>query len=183
MFIQRSDMYKPAASWCQLNALNSGALFLSAEIWMLNDRSAVSPPVMFLIYLLARYNERVVWNDKQLNLKLLRKGVLTRIYTPMVRNNAHVKSSSVSCYLMLNCSRFLVRQLFKACGNLVSSLQSLHLANLLWMRNSYGWKPMPRAKMLLNLETCRLSKSDLLILRHLPGKYCKLLSLPSGIGM
>ncbi|KAF2915034.1 glycosyltransferase-like At2g41451 isoform X1 [Oryza sativa Japonica Group] len=29
------------------------------------------------------YNERVVWNDKQLNLKLLRKGVLTRIYTPM----------------------------------------------------------------------------------------------------
>ncbi|KAG8095578.1 hypothetical protein GUJ93_ZPchr0012g22230 [Zizania palustris] len=30
-----------------------------------------------------RYNERVVWNDKQLNVKLLRKGVLTRIYTPM----------------------------------------------------------------------------------------------------
>ncbi|KAL6642605.1 hypothetical protein ACP70R_020786 [Stipagrostis hirtigluma subsp. patula] len=30
------------------------------------------------------YNERVVWNDKQLNLKLLRKGVLTRIYAPMV---------------------------------------------------------------------------------------------------
>nr|BAK05233.1 predicted protein [Hordeum vulgare subsp. vulgare] len=29
------------------------------------------------------YNERVVWNDKQLNLKLLRKGVLTRIYAPM----------------------------------------------------------------------------------------------------
>ncbi|RCV43557.1 hypothetical protein SEVIR_9G309500v4 [Setaria viridis] len=29
------------------------------------------------------YNERVVWNDKQLNLKLMRKGVLTRIYTPM----------------------------------------------------------------------------------------------------
>ncbi|KQK08098.2 hypothetical protein BRADI_2g40046v3, partial [Brachypodium distachyon] len=29
------------------------------------------------------YNERVVWNDRQLNLKLLRKGVLTRIYAPM----------------------------------------------------------------------------------------------------
>ncbi|WOL11049.1 glycosyltransferase-like [Canna indica] len=29
------------------------------------------------------YNEHVVWNDKQLNLKLLRKGILTRIYTPM----------------------------------------------------------------------------------------------------
>jgi len=37
-----------------------------------------------------------VWNDKQLNLKLLRKGVLTRIYTPMVRNNACVKSPSIS---------------------------------------------------------------------------------------
>ncbi|XP_062230180.1 glycosyltransferase-like KOBITO 1, partial [Phragmites australis] len=29
------------------------------------------------------YNEHVVRNDKQLNLKLLRKGVLTRIYAPM----------------------------------------------------------------------------------------------------
>lgn len=29
------------------------------------------------------YNERVVWNDKQLNSKLLRKGVLTRIDAPM----------------------------------------------------------------------------------------------------
>jgi hypothetical protein len=42
-------------------------------------------------FFLARYNEHVVWNDKQLNLKLLRKGVLTRIYTPMVgTNNAAV---------------------------------------------------------------------------------------------
>jgi hypothetical protein len=51
--------------------------------------------VMFLVSLLARYNERVVWNDKQLNLKLLRKGVLTRIYTPMV-GNMRVKSLSFS---------------------------------------------------------------------------------------
>ncbi|KAJ8491836.1 hypothetical protein OPV22_013557 [Ensete ventricosum] len=29
------------------------------------------------------YNEHVVWTDKQLNLKLLRKGILTRIYAPM----------------------------------------------------------------------------------------------------
>lgn len=32
----------------------------------------------------ARYNDHVVWNDKQLNLKLLRKSILTRIYAPMV---------------------------------------------------------------------------------------------------
>ncbi|CAI9102891.1 OLC1v1001258C1 [Oldenlandia corymbosa var. corymbosa] len=30
------------------------------------------------------YNEHVVWTDKTLNLKLLRKGILTRIYAPMV---------------------------------------------------------------------------------------------------
>jgi hypothetical protein len=65
-----------------------------------------SPPVMFFLYLLARYNERVVWNDKQMNLKLLRKGVLTRIYTPMVRNNACVKSLSIS---MLS-NAFFLRQ-------------------------------------------------------------------------
>ncbi|KAL1346381.1 hypothetical protein HN51_020056 [Arachis hypogaea] len=30
------------------------------------------------------YNEHVVWGDKDVKLKLLRKGILTRIYTPMV---------------------------------------------------------------------------------------------------
>ncbi|KAK2386195.1 glycosyltransferase protein [Trifolium repens] len=30
------------------------------------------------------YNEHVVWGDKELKIKLLRKGILTRIYTPMV---------------------------------------------------------------------------------------------------
>ncbi|MED6138672.1 Glycosyltransferase-like KOBITO 1 [Stylosanthes scabra] len=30
------------------------------------------------------YNEHVVWGDKEVKLKLLRKGILTRIYTPMV---------------------------------------------------------------------------------------------------
>lgn len=32
----------------------------------------------------SRYNEHVVWGDKDLKLRLLRKGVLTRIYSPMV---------------------------------------------------------------------------------------------------
>ncbi|RDX77385.1 Glycosyltransferase-like KOBITO 1 [Mucuna pruriens] len=30
------------------------------------------------------YNEHVVWGDKDLKMKLLRKGVLTRIFSPMV---------------------------------------------------------------------------------------------------
>ena len=32
-----------------------------------------------------RYREHVVWGEKDLRLKLLRKGILTRIYAPMVR--------------------------------------------------------------------------------------------------
>nr|XP_043637093.1 glycosyltransferase-like At2g41451 [Erigeron canadensis] len=34
--------------------------------------------------MLSWYREHVVWTDKTLNLKLLRKGILTRIYAPMV---------------------------------------------------------------------------------------------------
>jgi hypothetical protein len=30
------------------------------------------------------YRDRIVWTDKDLNLKLMRKGLLTRIYAPMV---------------------------------------------------------------------------------------------------
>ncbi|XP_050245605.1 glycosyltransferase-like At2g41451 [Quercus robur] len=30
------------------------------------------------------YNERIVWTDKELNLKLMRKGILTRVYAPSV---------------------------------------------------------------------------------------------------
>ncbi|KAM5558617.1 glycosyltransferase-like [Rosa sericea] len=34
--------------------------------------------------MLSWYRERIVWTDKALNLKLLRKGILTRIYAPMI---------------------------------------------------------------------------------------------------
>lgn len=30
------------------------------------------------------YRERIVWTDKELNLKLMRKGILTRVYAPTV---------------------------------------------------------------------------------------------------
>ena len=32
-----------------------------------------------------RYREHVIWGEKDLRLKLLKKGILTRIYAPMVR--------------------------------------------------------------------------------------------------
>ncbi|XP_074562244.1 glycosyltransferase-like At2g41451 [Curcuma longa] len=49
------------------------------------------------------YNEHVVWTDKQLNLKLLRKGILTRIYAPMaiiqsLRENGVLSSAIVSAH-------------------------------------------------------------------------------------
>ncbi|KAG6596955.1 Glycosyltransferase-like protein, partial [Cucurbita argyrosperma subsp. sororia] len=46
------------------------------------------------------YRERIVWTDKSLNLKLLRKGILTRIYAPMViiqgLRNSGIFSSVIS---------------------------------------------------------------------------------------
>jgi hypothetical protein len=36
------------------------------------------------LYVKYRYKEHVVWTDKELNLKLMRKGLLTRIYAPQV---------------------------------------------------------------------------------------------------
>ncbi|EMS49400.1 hypothetical protein TRIUR3_27967 [Triticum urartu] len=39
--------------------------------------------LIFIWILMSRYREHVVWTDKDTNLKLLRKGVLTRIYAPM----------------------------------------------------------------------------------------------------
>ncbi|XP_042473690.1 glycosyltransferase-like At2g41451 [Zingiber officinale] len=49
------------------------------------------------------YNEHVVWTDKQLNLKLLRKGILTRIYAPMaiiqsLRENGVLSSAIASAH-------------------------------------------------------------------------------------
>lgn len=127
----------------------------------------------------ARYNEHVVWNDKQLNLKLLRKGVLTRIYAPMVCNDADVKLLSVSmlfsAYMFVYI--FFVRQLFKVYVNLVFSLLLLKLGNPLWMRCSHRRKSLSKARMLLDLEIYQE------LWMHLLGNYCKLLSRPYGILM
>lgn len=37
-----------------------------------------------ILHFCFRYNERIVWTDKELNLKLMRKGILTRVYAPSV---------------------------------------------------------------------------------------------------
>ncbi|KAK3223831.1 hypothetical protein Dsin_010856 [Dipteronia sinensis] len=34
------------------------------------------------------YREHIVWGDKDIKMKLLRKGILTRIYSPMVDNRS-----------------------------------------------------------------------------------------------
>lgn len=47
---------------------------LNSLVWLLAIR-------LFLVF---RYRQHVVWTDKELNLKLMRKGLLTRIYAPMV---------------------------------------------------------------------------------------------------
>ncbi|KAK3024989.1 hypothetical protein RJ639_044366 [Escallonia herrerae] len=37
--------------------------------------------------MLSWYREHVVWTDNAVNLKLLRKGILSRIYAPMLKNS------------------------------------------------------------------------------------------------
>lgn len=60
-----------------------------------------------------RYREHVVWTDTTLNLKLLRKGILTRIYAPMV-----------SIYRYTSCWK---RSLLNQCIHLVMKLISFPL--------------------------------------------------------
>lgn len=38
-----------------------------------------------IVFFFTRYREHVVWGDKDVKIKLLRKGILTRINAPMVR--------------------------------------------------------------------------------------------------
>ncbi|XP_072979097.1 glycosyltransferase-like At2g41451 [Typha angustifolia] len=57
------------------------------------------------------FRDRVVWTDKQLNLKLMRKGILTRIYAPMAiirgLKESGVFSSAVTSAKSLSKEKFL----------------------------------------------------------------------------
>lgn len=57
-------------------------------IWMLQILrkllASVQIVVFFFYFFYFRYHEHIVWGDKDLKMKLLRKGILTRIYAPMV---------------------------------------------------------------------------------------------------
>ncbi|XP_035839409.1 glycosyltransferase-like KOBITO 1 [Helianthus annuus] len=50
--------------------------------------------------MLSWYREHVVWTDKALNMKLMRKGILTRIHAPMVSSSS-VKNSLKFTILVL----------------------------------------------------------------------------------
>ncbi|XP_008783217.1 glycosyltransferase-like At2g41451 [Phoenix dactylifera] len=67
------------------------------------------------------FRERVVWTDKQLNLKLLRKGILTRIYTPMAIIQA-LKESGVFTSAVVS-AKTITREKF------LSSVESLQNKN------------------------------------------------------
>lgn len=76
-----------------------------------------------------RYREHVVWTDKDTNLKLLRKGVLTRIYAPMVSSNLNlvifqlVEVVSYCCYIYAQCLQAIIRGL-KESGVFTSAVTS-----------------------------------------------------------
>ncbi len=67
------------------------------------------------LYVKYRYKEHVVWTDKELNLKLMRKGLLTRIYAPQVKKHPsppciYIYSASLilqlCCFFICNCLWF-----------------------------------------------------------------------------
>ncbi|RAL53842.1 hypothetical protein DM860_004313 [Cuscuta australis] len=59
------------------------------------------------------YREHVVWTDKTLNMKLLRKGILTRIYAPMVIIQG-LKESGVFGSIITSAQKSLARDTFLA---------------------------------------------------------------------
>nr|KJB76261.1 hypothetical protein B456_012G080800 [Gossypium raimondii] len=66
--------------------------------------------------LLHWYREHVVWGDKDLRLKLLRKGILTRIYTPMAIIQA-LRESGVFSSVIANAPATLSRDKFMSSIN------------------------------------------------------------------
>ena len=132
---------------------------------------------MFLFF---RYREHIVWTDKALNMKLLRKGILTRIYAPMV--------SMIVVTLKLNriffprilfiyfFTHIFFRPSFKVWGSLVFSALLLHLPQQLCQRtSSYLPLEVPTHLELLPLNP---SHPESLVeaknLRQQPGRHWKL---------
>lgn len=80
-----------------------------------------------------RYRERIVWTDKALFMKLMRKGILTRIYAPMVSSHAwnllsgfsptnlpsYLLHSYLKTFITFPTKIYLCRLLFKVWRNLV----------------------------------------------------------------
>jgi hypothetical protein len=58
--------------------------------WLFKKKNILNNCSSYSIPHCTRYRERIVWTDKALNLKLLRKGILTRIYAPMVCFTAQI---------------------------------------------------------------------------------------------
>ncbi|KAF5205028.1 Glycosyltransferase-like kobito [Thalictrum thalictroides] len=59
----------------------------------------------------SRYHEHIVWADKALNLKLMRKGILTRIYAPMVIVQG-LRESGVFSSVVLSAQKTLSKDKF-----------------------------------------------------------------------
>ncbi|KAJ8435582.1 hypothetical protein Cgig2_021736 [Carnegiea gigantea] len=66
--------------WLNLNSLLA---FKDAMIFSHSGFACVSQAVYVMITS-SRYREHIVWGDEELKLKLLQRGILTRIYAPMV---------------------------------------------------------------------------------------------------
>lgn len=84
--------------FCSSYAYLSGAgSTFACTFYFFNHISCFCQNNAFRVYLCFRYHEHVVWGDKDLKLKLLRKGILTRIYSPMVRKVMFLLTLYIKC--------------------------------------------------------------------------------------
>lgn len=70
------------------------------------------------------FREHVVWTDKQLNLKLLRKGILTRIYAPMSIIQGLRESGTFSSAIASAAQSRSKKPLLPSTGNITSSVHN-----------------------------------------------------------
>ncbi|XP_073264411.1 glycosyltransferase-like KOBITO 1 isoform X2 [Populus alba] len=102
------------------------------------------------------YREHVVWGDKDLRLKLLRKGILTRIYSPMVIIQG-LRESGVFSSVIESAPTTLSRDKFLASVDSSNSSRAVASESMLSRKTNKSRENQATARKVLGLETAAAS--------------------------
>ncbi|KAI9398613.1 hypothetical protein POPTR_003G202900v4 [Populus trichocarpa] len=102
------------------------------------------------------YREHVVWGDKDLKLKLLRKGILTRIYSPMVIIQG-LRESGVFSSVIESAPTTLSRDRFLASVDSSNSSRAVVSESMLSRKTNKSRENQATARKVLGLETAAAS--------------------------